>query len=375
MNLDGETNLKPKTIASIPLQTQIKNNNEESTDDHNDSFKESEQPGEHPKYKKYINNLCEVSGTIECSMPSENLEKWEGEIKMDNLQGEDKQFFCNIDNLLLRGCYLRNIEYVYGIAVYLGQETKIMMNAKKPPRKVSNLMKLMNYMLYTVFALQFLIIILFASLSIDWISRKGEDYEYLDLDDDSSGVGNWFIQLLTYWVAYSHMIPISLYVMIEVLKLTQATLIKWDQEISEEDTGGKSAECKNSDLIEELGQVDFIFSDKTGTLTCNQMIFRKCSVGRKIYVDKSSVSIDDRNKDNNVSMPNHTGEHRLMDNDYEDFYWEDVATQNDPSLEKFFKHMTICHSVMVENVGNKEDEENVRSYEESKQNKLDLKYQ
>ena len=41
--------------------------------------------------------------------------------------------------------------------------------------------------------------------------------------------------------------------------------------------------CRNSDLIEELGQIDFVFSDKTGTLTQNKMIFKKCSVGGVVF--------------------------------------------------------------------------------------------
>jgi P-type E1-E2 ATPase len=47
----------------------------------------------------------------------------------------------------------------------------------------------------------------------------------------------------------------------------------------------KFALCRNSDLIEELGQIDFIFSDKTGTLTQNKMIFKKCSVGGTVFGD------------------------------------------------------------------------------------------
>lgn len=170
--------------------------------------------------------------------------------------------------MLLRGCYLRNTSYCVGIAVHLGKESKIMMNAKKPPRKVSNLMRLMNKMLYTVFGFQLFIISVFATCSVIWTSSKGKDYEYIDEDGDNPTFWTWIIQLLTYWVAYSHLIPISLYVMIEVLKLVQALFIKWDQDIgANPDIDEKEAECKNSDLIEELGQVDFVFSDKTGTLT------------------------------------------------------------------------------------------------------------
>jgi phospholipid-transporting ATPase len=70
------------------------------------------------------------------------------------------------------------------------------------------------------------------------------------------------------------MIPISLYVALEIVKLALAYLVASDVEMyyAEDD---KPAMCRTSDLIEELGQVEFIFSDKTGTLTCNVMDFKK----------------------------------------------------------------------------------------------------
>ena len=78
------------------------------------------------------------------------------------------------------------------------------------------------------------------------------------------------------------MIPISLYVIIELLKLGQGILINNDVKMyCSEDMN--FAACRNSDLTEELGQVEFIFSDKTGTLTQNKMEFKKCTVGGKIY--------------------------------------------------------------------------------------------
>jgi P-type E1-E2 ATPase len=88
--------------------------------------------------------------------------------------------------------------------------------------------------------------------------------------------------VLTFWVAYSHLIPISLNVAIEVLKLTQGSLVGKDAKMYDAETE-KYALSRTSDLIEELGQVDFVFSDKTGTLTQNKMMFRKCSVNGVIY--------------------------------------------------------------------------------------------
>jgi len=235
MNLDGETNLKERLLATEAVDLQ--------------SFK----------------------GRVQCDEPNASLEFWNGNIHSDQLSQVTN---CGMKNMLLRGCTLKNTEWCYGIVIYVGSDTKIFKNAKKPPRKVSNLMKQMNYMLYTVFGFQIIIIILFAALSLLWTKDNAVKHRYLDLDAEVSA-GTFVIQFFTYWVAYSHMIPISLYVIIEMLKLGQAYLINGDVKMYDLEDG-KFALCRNSDLIEELGQVEFVFSDKTGTLTQNKMEFKRC---------------------------------------------------------------------------------------------------
>ena len=74
------------------------------------------------------------------------------------------------------------------------------------------------------------------------------------------------------------MIPISLYVTIELVKLGQAYLIQNDVQLFHEESN-KRIECRALNITEDLGQIDYIFSDKTGTLTENQMIFRRCTIG------------------------------------------------------------------------------------------------
>lgn len=69
---------------------------------------------------------------------------------------------------------------------------------------------------------------------------------------------------------------------VEVLRLGHSFFINWDRKMyySSKDT---PAEARTTTLNEELGQVEFIFSDKTGTLTQNIMVFNKCSINGKTY--------------------------------------------------------------------------------------------
>jgi P-type E1-E2 ATPase len=90
------------------------------------------------------------------------------------------------------------------------------------------------------------------------------------------------IKFLTFMVAYSPLIPISLYVAMGVVKMFQGSFITYDDQIYDYDLE-KASIARTSDLIEELGQVEFIFSDKTGTLTQNLMEFRKCCINSKVY--------------------------------------------------------------------------------------------
>lgn len=283
MNLDGETNLKEK---SAPKET----------------------------HDVREDRIPYLSGTLTCDSPNEYLDKWDGNITCTQI---NRLFNCNLKNLLLRGCFIKNIEFCVGIVVYTGAETKIMMNSKKPPTKVSNVMKMMNKMLYTVFAFQIALIFVYSSLSVIWSGNYSKDHTYLDLNT-TGGFGQFIIQMLTYWVAYSHLIPISLYVVLEIIKLAQSVFINNDMLIYHDETG--YAKCRNSDLIEELGQVEFIFSDKTGTLTCNVMEYKECSIRGKIY-----ESVDIFRKAMQKGSPEER-EH----------------------LHEFIECLAVCHSVQVD---------------------------
>jgi len=111
------------------------------------------------------------------------------------------------------------------------------------------------------------------------------------LDDPSRPALSGIFHLITALILYGYLIPISLYVSIELVKVLQAHFINQDIHMFDEDTGN-TAQARTSNLNEELGQVHTVLSDKTGTLTCNQMDFLKCSIAGVSYgVGSSEVEI------------------------------------------------------------------------------------
>jgi phospholipid-transporting ATPase len=313
MNLDGETNLKEKLC-----------------------------PGETRKIKEDI--ILNMKGEVLCEKPNENLEKIDLSLTFLNMEIA-KSILCGTKQLLLKGSKLMNTEYIYGIVVYTGHETKIMKNAKSPPMKQSSIMIMMNKLLYSVLAFQLLLCTVFSIFFLFWQNKTGHKLDYLKKYDSnfvksskSADFAGFILEILTFIVAYSHLIPISLYVALEFVKIAQSLLIYYD--INMEDSITKvPAIARTSDLIEELGQVEFVFSDKTGTLTRNEMEFRKCSINYKIYGEK--VNDSDSKKEFTLNGDATPYEYMISN--------DPIFELDKEALYNFFSVCAICHSAYIDN--------------------------
>lgn len=111
---------------------------------------------------------------------------------------------------------------------------------------------------------------------------QGRDRYYLAFDSTAgANYQNGFVYsllvFLTFWILLSYLIPNSLFVTIEIIKFVLGfVFINGDKAMQEE--GGESAQCRNANLNEDLGKIDYIFSDKTGTLTSNEMRLRAIAI-------------------------------------------------------------------------------------------------
>ncbi|RVX14225.1 putative phospholipid-transporting ATPase 9 [Vitis vinifera] len=256
-NLDGETNLKLKQALDVTANL--------LDDSRFENFR----------------------AIIKCEDPNANLYSFVG-----NLQLEEQQFPLTPQQLLLRDSKLRNTDYIYGVVIFTGHDTKVIQNSTAPPSKRSKIERRMDKLVYLLFSA--LVLLSFIG-SIFFGITTSEDLEngvmtrwYLRPDDTTiyydpkRAPVAAILHFLTALMLYGYLIPISLYVSIEIVKVLQSVFINQDPHMYYEE-GDKPARARTSNLNEELGQVDTILSDKTGTLTCNSMEFIKCSIAGTAY--------------------------------------------------------------------------------------------
>ena len=235
--------------------------------------------------EKYIHQKkYHFGGIIKINAPNSNLNYINGTFhpsfkKKDIIIEQDIMISTN--EFLLKGSVLKNTNWIIGIVVYTGMNNKIILNSKKPRLKMSKIEKKLN--MYLLFVFFFLILCcsecsLFHHFQYKKNKKFYENFIYLSNSPNTES----FIVFFTYFLLLNTFIPISLIVSTEIIKIIQGIFIRWDILLY-----SKWRHCfcsaKSVSIIEELGNVNFIFSDKTGTLTKNQLQFKYCIIDNKYY--------------------------------------------------------------------------------------------
>ncbi|WOL06845.1 phospholipid-transporting ATPase 1 [Canna indica] len=282
MNLDGESNLKTR-YAREETASMVQEGN--------------------------------FTGLIRCEHPNRNIYEFRA-----NMEFNGQMIPLGQSNIILRGCQLKNVEWIIGVVVYAGQETKAMMNSTMSPSKMSRLETYMNR--ETLWLSVFLCVMCSVVATgmglwlehhkhhldtLPYYRRKyftnglnnNKDYKYYGIAMEV------FFSFLSSIIVFQIMIPISLYITMELVRLGQSYFMIEDRHMYDSSSNTRF-QCRSLNINEDLGQIRYIFSDKTGTLTENKMEFRRASLYGKDYgrfLHQSNHTTDEINYEGELEGP------------------------------------------------------------------------
>ncbi|XP_058279765.1 phospholipid-transporting ATPase ID isoform X2 [Hirundo rustica] len=328
--LDGETNMKVR--QAIPVTVELGDTSQ----------------------------LAHFDGEVICEPPNNKLDKFGG-----TLYWKENKYPLSNQNMLLRGCVLRNTEWCFGLVIFAGPDTKLMQNSGRTKFKRTSIDRLMNTLVLWIFGFLVCMGVILAIGNAIWEHEVGVCFQiYLPWDEGvHSAFFSGFLSFWSYIIILNTVVPISLYVRaccpapvtprhppcsVEVIRLGHSYFINWDKKMycAKRRT---PAEARTTTLNEELGQVEYIFSDKTGTLTQNIMVFSKCSVNGHSYGEVQDMlshkaELGERSKPVDFSF------NPLADPRFQ--FWDpsllEAVKLGDLHVHEFFRLLSLCHTVMSE---------------------------
>ena len=188
--------------------------------------------------------------------PSKLIYNFQGVIQCKTEEGEKKEPL-NLENTMWASTVVAS-KKVIGIVIYTGKETRAKMNSSSPKVKIGILDNEINRLNIYLFVITFIVAFIIAS---------------------AKGFQNKFIfNFIKYIILFCAIIPISLRVNLDVSKTYFSVIINRDKDIP-------GTIARNSTIPEELGRISYVFSDKTGTLTKNEMIFKIIAMETEIFAE------------------------------------------------------------------------------------------
>ncbi|NXK55777.1 AT8B3 ATPase, partial [Chauna torquata] len=287
-------------------------------------------------------SVAAFDGRVTCEEPNSRMHSFTG-----TLEWRGETYSLDSERILLRGCKLRNTDTCYGLVIYAGFDSKIMRNCGKIKQKKTKLDRLMDRLVIIIFLVLLATSLCLAIASGFWAKMFQEKHSYLSaLYKHTTPAKQAFFSFWGFTILLSIIIPMSMYITFEFIYLVNSFFINWDLEMYYA-VRDIPAKARSTCLNDQLGQIEYIFSDKTGTLTQNVMSFKKCCISGTIY----GLGTGRENKQPSGSglTWSHHGEKTLDSSDVA--LLEAARQDSDPALREFLRLLALCHTVMVEERG------------------------
>ncbi|XP_028315119.1 phospholipid-transporting ATPase IG isoform X3 [Gouania willdenowi] len=296
-------------------------------------------------------DLDSLSATIECEQPQPDLYKFVGRMHIYKSNQEPAVRSLGPENLLLKGATLKNTQKILGVAVYTGMETKMALNYQGKSQKRSVVEKSINAFLLVYLCILLSKALVCTTLKYVFQNKPGQDEpwynEKTQREKDTNLYLKMFTDFLSFMVLFNFIIPVSMYVTVEMQKFLGSFFIGWDKDFYDPEIK-EGALVNTSDLNEELGQVEYVFTDKTGTLTQNNMEFIECCIDGFQY----------KYHDSSSELDGFGVTYGPMSKLQQKAGWE--------REELFLRALCLCHTVQV-----KESTEQPQGQEDGQKNQVD----
>ena len=221
--------------------------------------KETQRVLKHRELAKAAKRVSKLEGEVAVSLPDPDFNVFSGKIKLKGFPTAAK---LTPTNLFPQKAQLQVAAWALGLVTYTGPDTKASLNGARQSRKVTALEKRVNRLVLLLFPL--LLIPVVISATVGSFSTK--------YDEETSG---YFDKLVNFTLLYNNVIPISLFVSLDVVRLAQSfRLHKLHPDL----------QVHNTDVCEDMGQIEYLIASKNGTLTDGSMEIRAIWVGEKEYI-------------------------------------------------------------------------------------------
>ncbi|XP_069042214.1 phospholipid-transporting ATPase IC isoform X2 [Lepisosteus oculatus] len=279
-------------------------------------------------------SLAAFQGCVLCEEPNRRLHSFFGELRW-----KEERHLLDAQHILLRGCVLRNTSIAYGLALYTGSDSKILQNAGRFSEKKTQVELILNRVVIGIVAFLLataLLLAVGAGVFEAEVSRASEV-----LTAVGGGVGPVYRAFLIFWgyiILLAPVLPMALYITFEVIHVLHSLLVGWDLGLYDE-RSDSPAHARTTTLNEELGQVQVLLTDKTGTLTENRLLFRQCCIAGRVY-----GNLPDSATQPEPAGPGSHSQARFSD----PRLLERLRSQQCPEVWEFFRVLALCHTVMVD---------------------------